>query len=179
MSLYDHYSPREQEILRRRAQRVSQRSQESEAATRVEVLQVRMGGERYALPVEAVLAVYEHSDITPLPGAPEHIAGMVNLRGNLMVVLNPAAMLNIPASQGSDNHTLIIVTNQEFSVALCVQETGDVTAIDRDHLATPSGLVENVASTHLTGILPDGTSLLNVVSLLNDAALIVNQEPDQ
>src|SRR5688572_25203811 len=159
MSLYDHYSPREQEILRRRAQRVAQAATETESTRLVEALQVRIGGERYALPVDSVLAVYEHAEITALPGAPEHVAGIVNLRGNLVVVLNPGAVLNIPDSQGTDCNTLIIVTNDEFSAALCVQEVSEVTAIDQDSLASPSVMPDSDRLNHLAGILPDGTTL--------------------
>lgn len=59
MSLYNHFDENQQEILRERARRVATAAQEDNSIATREVLLARVQNERYMLPVELVLAVYE------------------------------------------------------------------------------------------------------------------------
>lgn len=61
-------------------------------------LRVTAAGEHYALPVARVLEVVETGDVTPVAGAPATIAGVRNLRGQLVPVLDLAAVLGLPRS---------------------------------------------------------------------------------
>ncbi len=174
MSLYDHFSSREQEILQARARRVAQVATSGNATDWLEALLVRLRGETYALPVESVLAVYEGIPITPLPGTPEFVAGIANVRGHLMTVLNLAAILNAPGEEPSGSRALVVVANGDFSVALCVERADEVSNIDNRELSSKPALSETLRGDYLVGVLPDGVALLDVRAMLDDPALVVN-----
>ena len=61
-------------------------------------VQVRVGAERYALPVARVLEVGEMRTLTVAPGASRAILGVCNLRGDLLPVFDLAAVLGLPRS---------------------------------------------------------------------------------
>jgi chemotaxis signal transduction protein len=62
-----------------------------------EHVRVRVGEESYALPVESVLEVGAIGAPTPVPGAPRGVLGIWNLRGQVLPVLELAALLGIEA----------------------------------------------------------------------------------
>ena len=58
-------------------------------------VRVRAGGERYALPVDEVSEVGELGEVTPLPGSAPEVLGLRNLRGQVVPVVDLAAMLGV------------------------------------------------------------------------------------
>lgn len=58
-------------------------------------VRVRVGEEHYALPVEHVLEVAELGALEPVPGAPASVLGVRNLRGQVVPVLDAAALLGV------------------------------------------------------------------------------------
>jgi purine-binding chemotaxis protein CheW len=171
MSIYDHFTEKDLEILRERARRIERDTTIEDTSRLREVLLVKVVHETYALPVERVLAVYEEVTMTPLPGTPVFVAGIVNLRGHLVTVLDLAVLLGMEGSQ-NELATLVVVEGEDFSVGLRVEHVSEVTLLDLETLTPASVLLQ---STHLEGVLPDSTALLDLKALLNDPALIVEQ----
>ena len=58
-------------------------------------VRMRVGGELYALPVENVIEVAELGDVAPVPGAPPAVLGVCNLRGEVLTVVDLAAIFGI------------------------------------------------------------------------------------
>src|ERR1041385_7400842 len=67
------------------------------------------GGERFALPVAAVERVLPAAAISPLPGAPRAIVGMLNLRGQPVAVLDLRQCLGLPPKLLQlDDHLVLV-----------------------------------------------------------------------
>lgn len=177
MSLYDHYSEKELEILQARARRVERAAGEGSTDEIEEALLVVMRGETYALPIDSVVAVYENVPITPLPCTPPFIAGLVNLRGHLVTVLNLSAVLDIPGADESQSATnsIVVVTGDGNNNALLVQKVSEVSRLDTRDQMTASALLSGQRAAYVAGVLPDGTAILDMKALINDSALIVDQ----
>ena len=169
MSFYDHFSEDEIAILRARAERIAstQQTKESDAFS---ALVVRVGGEAYALPMDSLTAVYEGYTIVPLPCVPPFVAGMVNVRGQILPVMDLAVLLGIPSEAAK--RSLLIVSNAEFSLGLCVQTVGDVISVLVSTLQPVPAALNQV---YLRNVLPDGTALLDLDAILNDPSLIVDE----
>lgn len=70
-------------------------------------VRMAVASERYAIPAEAVVEVAEVGEITPVPGAPRAIAGVRNLRGAVLPVVDIAPLLG---NSQETEHTRIVVT---------------------------------------------------------------------
>ncbi len=172
MSIYDHFSDKERETLRARAERAARPLQTDRPDDRLDALVVTIRAETVALPVETVLAVYEAVPIIPLPCTPPFIAGIANIRGHILPVLDLGALLEAGSQSAGDTAALVVVSSGELSVAFRVEQIGAVQA-----MTTTSPLPPNLDlghSEYLEGILPDGTVLLDVKAILSDPALVVN-----
>ena len=170
MSFYDHFSENEIAILRARAERIASTQQQTNEGDIFSALAVKVSGETYALPMDALTAVYEGYTIVPLPCVPSFVAGIVNVRGQVLPVVDLAILLGVPGE--AVKRSLLIISNDEFSLGLSVEAVGDVITILTSTLQPVPTALNHV---YLRAVLPNGTSLLDLEAILNDPSLIVDQ----
>ena len=116
---------------------------------------VRLGDESYALSVEHVREVLAGADITPLPGAGQHVLGLLNLRGDVVPVFDLAALLGASARARSER----------ICVATCAQGVGGLAVGEVTDVAELAGEGDSVDAPLLAGTaLVDGR-LVGVVDV--------------
>jgi purine-binding chemotaxis protein CheW len=87
-------------------------------------LRMRLAGEQYALAVDHVTEVVLLDALTPVPGAPPSVLGLCNLRGEVVSVVDLAAVLGLP---GEHHPTRLVVTAVSGTRAgLAIDEVMDV-----------------------------------------------------
>jgi purine-binding chemotaxis protein CheW len=86
-------------------------------------VRVRVAGEHYALPVEQVLEVADLGEIAPVPGSPSEIAGVRNLRGQVIPVIGLATLLGL---SGDEPSRVVVAESGELRAGLVVDEVLDV-----------------------------------------------------
>ncbi len=172
MSIYNHFSDKERAVLQARAERAAKALRSDEADNLLNILIVKISGETYALPVENVLAVYEAMPVIPVPCTPPFVAGITNVRGHIMPVLDLSTLLDGQRELTADTAALVVVAANDLSVALRVEEIGAVQPMTTTN-PLPSNL-DLTQSAYLKGLLPDGAVLLDIQAMLSDPALIVN-----
>jgi purine-binding chemotaxis protein CheW len=170
MSFYEHFSEEEIAILKARAERIANTQSETQQGDTVSALVIQAGGETYGLPMESLTAVYMGHTIIPVPCVPSFVAGIANVRGEIMPVFDLAALLKVP-SDGT-KRALIVASSNDNSVAFCVEAVGEARTVQLSALqAVPPMLNE----AYLNGISADGMGMLNVEAIINDPALIVDE----
>jgi purine-binding chemotaxis protein CheW len=181
MSFYDHFDENEQAILRARADHVADKTLETtESLASIDTLVVTLGHETYGLPLQALTAAYQvninlNTPIVPVPCTPSFIAGIANIRGHIVPVIDLAVLLGVP-DNGSPNTTgIIVMTNENVTIALRVDEIGNAIRMRAGDLAPVSELFDLAKTEYVQGTLPDGTILLNVEAILKDPRLIVDK----
>lgn len=95
----------------------------------------RMAGQLYGLDVREVREVQRRIGWTPAPLAPAYVRGVMNLRGQVVTVMDLARRLELrDAIDPSEAHCLIL---QAAPVGLLVRQAGDVVAVAEDRLEPP------------------------------------------
>jgi purine-binding chemotaxis protein CheW len=87
-------------------------------------VRVAVGQEQYALPVERVEQVVELGELTPVPGAGEHVLGLRNLNGEIVPAVDLGRILRIAHDRAAER--LLIVEHQGRRTGLAVNEVIDV-----------------------------------------------------
>lgn len=168
MSIFDHFTPQELEILQKRAERLARPVVDRRIDNPLEVLIVVTGNESYALPTDMITGVYENITIVPVPCVPAHIVGVANIRGHILPVINLATFLNI-SSEGKPSGTLVIVSHEEFNVAFLVAEASTTKIISLSSVSQIPETVHLAQRRHLKGLLADGTALLDIGIVLDES----------
>ncbi|MES2985187.1 MAG: chemotaxis protein CheW [Pseudomonadota bacterium] len=90
---------------------------------------IRVGAQHCALPVAQLRDVMQAPTITTVPGAPDTVAGVLNLRGRVVAVLDLHRRLGLPPSDDPQMAMLVMVDHGDEPVALRVDAVGEVLSL--------------------------------------------------
>jgi purine-binding chemotaxis protein CheW len=103
------------------------------------VLVFRVGGERFAVSLPVVAEVIESPELQRMPDAPEHVRGVATLRGELLSVYDPLALLGARSDAAGNSHdnpgaTLVFIRGAGHRVGLAVDDVYDAITIAESEL---------------------------------------------
>jgi purine-binding chemotaxis protein CheW len=127
---------------------------------RNDLLVFSLGQQRFALPVDQVSTVVPRASLTPLPGAPRDLIGMLRLRGALFPVIDIRARLGLPAAAPHIGDCIVLMQTTGRSVGLIVEGVEGLVSGAGDQpdvraAAQHGGLIREVweASSHVVATL--------------------------
>lgn len=173
MQLQELFSPEQLELLRMRAERVAAPLQEEEKTGQVTALTVMIAGENYALPIDSITVVYQNVAIVPVPCVPPFVAGIANVRGHLVSVLDLAALLGLE-SGGTTEAALVVAQAGDANIGFRIEAVGEVIELPMSQLNPVPSNMNLAYAEYIQGICHDGTALLNMNVLLNDPHIVVD-----
>lgn len=132
----------------------------------------RLDESRFALPLEAVLRVLRAVAYTPLPQAPAIIEGLINVRGDLVPVVNLRGRLGLPPRELGLNDHLLIARTPRRKLALPVNHSGGIIAWQASDFAAADQVAPGTR--YLKGILKGAAGLILVHDL--EALLSLEEE---
>jgi len=150
------------EILAARAAAIA-RSRDGARAESVPVLVFTVGGERYAIAIEAVGQVLEAKGLWPLPAAPPWLLGAMVARARVVPVLDLRQLLGLEGGGMSDLSRVVVVETEGDAFGLAVESLEGRTEVPRAGLAPAE-------KGPFAWIAPDRLALLDLVKLAAPAA---------
>lgn len=135
-----------------------------------ELLSFRLGEQEYCLDIMSVREIRGWSGATPLPHAPAHLKGVINLRGTVLPVLDLAVRLGMNPVRGDERNVVVVVQNAGISAGLLVDAVSDILTIPAAALQPPPELIAvDAAARYIRALtLVDG----ELVRVLNLAAVM-------
>ena len=127
---------RRREVLAERARALAESRQEERRET-LSVLAFRVGGERYAVPIDAVDHVLESRGLCPLPGAPRYVLGALVSRSRVVPVLDLRQVLGLEGGGLSDLARVVVVEAAEEFFGLAAEEVDGRQELPRAELSHP------------------------------------------
>lgn len=99
---------------------------ESAKGELLQYLTFKLIDETYGINVMQIREVLRYSEIAPVPGAPSYVMGIVNLRGNVVTVVDSRVRFGLPDATISDDTRIIIVEHDNEQVGLLVDAVQEV-----------------------------------------------------
>lgn len=96
-----------------------------------------LGSELYSVPLTRLREVARFTRLRRIPGAAAHVAGLVNLRGEIICALDTHAILGLARTGDPDDGFLIALRDFDFPVGLVVDSVADVFTIDPETVLAP------------------------------------------
>jgi len=122
--------------------------------------------EKYGVPVSQVMEVLRYTEITPVPGAPEAVMGIINLRGNVVTVLDTRRKFGLPRKEPDDSTRIVVTTIDGQIIGILVDNVSDVMWLRASEMeATPSTRGDESAK-FIQGVASRDGELLILVDLL-------------
>lgn len=140
----------------------------------MQLVAFRVGREDFGVDVKKVEGVISMVDVTRMPRAPEFVEGIINLRGQIVAVVDLATRLGIEAGERGHTTRIVVVEAQDVKVGLIV-ELPEVINVNRDDIeASPTIASSDVSSSFIRGVVKLGERLLillDVDRVLSDEEL--------
>ncbi len=164
------FTDQERAILEARAARLARANADQAPVELRDVVVIRAGRDLYAIDARRVRAVGAVARLTPIPQAPEHVAGFASFRGEIVVVFHLHGVLGLPTTL-SEHGTMVAF---DEGVAIAVDAVEGFRSIDPSKLRPPPEGLSALLAPLVEAIDPDGVAFLRFDALLASERMFVD-----
>ncbi len=122
-------------------------------------------GEKYGINVMQVREVLRDIEIAPVPGAPDYVLGIINLRGNVVTVVDTRSRFGLPMAETTDESRIIIIENNDQTLGLLVDSIAEVADILQSQIEMTPNVGNDDSSKYIQGVHSKDGELLILVSV--------------
>ncbi len=125
-----------------------------------------LGTEKYGINVMQVQEVLRNTEITPVPGAADFVLGIINLRGNVVTVIDTCLRFNLSSREETEDTRIIVIeANKEQVVGLVVDSVAEVVDFPESKIETSPNVGSDESSKFIQGVFSEGDDLLILVDI--------------
>ena len=126
----------------------------------MQVVAFKVGREDFGVDVKKVEGVISMVDITRMPRAPQFVEGIINLRGQIVAVVDLANRLGIESTERGAATRIVVVEAQDVKVGLVVESPEVLNINQEDIEASPMLATSDVNASFIMGVVKLGDRLL-------------------
>ncbi len=119
------------------------------------------------LDISDVQEINKHIDITKAYGSPAYVRGIINLRGEIVTVIDLRQKFGIEMEEINENMRIVIVESQGENIGLLVDRIDDIVIADPQLIEPPPSNVSGVTGEYFTGVLKTDNSLITILDIHN------------
>lgn len=125
----------------------------------------RLDNETYGINVMQVQEVLRYSDIAPVPGAPSYVLGIINLRGNVVTVIDTRQRFGLMPGDVTDNTRIVIIESDRQVVGILVDSVSEVVYLRQSEIELTPNVGNEDSSKFIQGVCHKNNELLILVDL--------------
>ena len=165
-----------QRILRERAGQLARKPEpKAEGVRMIEVVEFALGYERYAFESSFIREIYPLKNFTPLPCTPPFVLGIMNVRGQIISIIDLKRFFDLPEKGLTDLNKVIILQGENIAFGVLADSVIGATSLNENDLQSSLPTLTGVRGKYLKGITREGTVILESVAILSDNNIIVNE----
>jgi purine-binding chemotaxis protein CheW len=131
----------------------------------IQLVTFRLDQEAYGINVMQVQEVLRVTEIAPVPGAPDYVLGIVNLRGNVVTVIDTRSRFGLPTAEMSDASRIVIIESGEEVIGILVDSVSEVVELRQSEIELAPSVGTEESSRYIQGVATRSEDLLIVVDL--------------
>lgn len=140
----------------------------------LDVVTFRLADRDYAIELGHVRRIIPLIEITPVPGAPDVFAGVINLRGEILAVIDLGRLLGAAAGRRTVPTHVLVLGGERNEFGLLADAVGEVMALRTDDVLELPGNT-GIDRAGLRGLTESGLIVLDGDALLRDDRLFIDQ----
>jgi len=124
------------------------------------------GGAFCSIDIKMVQEINKNMDITPVPSTPEYVVGVLNLRGDIITVIDLSKKLGLLKSTIIKETTRNIVINlgEEF-ISILVDQIGEVITGEKNNIEPAPSNIGEINTQYIFGILKTENNLITILNI--------------
>ena len=119
----------------------------------IQLVTFKLLGEEFGLPILDVREIIRMTNVTPVPHAPSFVEGVINLRGQILPVVDLRKRFNLEQKDVDEDTRIIVVEIGNTLLGLIVDGVNEVLRIPSDTIAPPPSIVSSgIGAEYIKGI---------------------------
>ncbi len=168
-----------QRILRTRARQLALEPQETTSNSPcVAVVEFCLASERYCIELASVREILPLKDLTPVPCTPPFVLGLINIRGQILSVIDIKKFFQLPEKGLTELNKVIVVSVAGFEIGLLADTVLGVKAVPLSEIQPSVHSFTGVQAEFLKGVTRERAILLDIERLVTDRQLIISEQVD-
>ena len=145
----------------------------------LDIIEFSLGAETYGIESAFVREVYPLKDFTLLPGTPPFVLGIVNVRGQILSVIDLSKFFNLPEKGLGQLNKVIIIHNDRMEFGIVADAILDARPVPLETIQAAPPTVTGIGAEYLKGVTGERMIILDAEKILGDEKIIVCQEAGQ
>ncbi len=166
---------KQQAILHERAVALASEDEPEKMEDELDLLLFSLGFETYGIETTYLGEVFTLDDFTWVPGAPAFIAGIANLRGTMLTLLDLKPFIGLQATGITDTNQVITVRDNRIQIGLLADKIFGIDRVKASELQTSPPTLTRQDADYSKGVTQSGLVVLDMRKLLRHDRLVVDQ----
>jgi len=125
----------------------------------------RLSDETYGVNVMQVQEVLRITEIAPVPGAPDFVVGIINLRGNVVTVIDTRKRFGLYPKELDDASRIVIIEADNQVIGILVDSVAEVVELRGNEIEAAPTVGSEESSRYIQGVTSRNGELLILVDL--------------
>ena len=125
----------------------------------------RLADETYGIQVMQVQEVLRVTEIAPVPGAPSYVLGIINLRGNVVTVIDTRSRFGLMQKENDDSTRIVIIEAERQVIGILVDSVAEVVDLKSTQIESAPNVGNDESSRYIQGVATRDGELLILVDL--------------
>lgn len=163
-------------ILRARAEALARKPDFSEAeSAHLELLEFRMGTERWGAELSLVREVEFLEKMAPIPCTPWFVLGVIQLRGRIVAVNDLRLMLHLPVDAEARKPKVVLLGDEQRELAIVADAVIGTSTVPRERLGPAPATSGKAKMRYVLGVAPGPVAILDGRKLLEEPSMRINE----
>ena len=125
----------------------------------------RLDDETYGLDVMQIQEVLRYTEIAPVPGAPDYVLGIINLRGNVVTVIDTRRRFGLADAEVTDSTRVVVMESANQVMGILVDSVAEVVYLKSSEIETAPNVGNEESAKFIQGVCNKNNELLILVEL--------------
>ncbi len=163
-------------ILKARAALLAREAEQTdEQLGNFSVVAFELAGEHFAFELKHVHEIVPLMHFAAVPCTPAFIYGIINLRGQILTVIDMRKLLDMPAKEPSHLSRVILLQSSHTTMGVIADKLLGISTLDVSTLQPSLSGFSGLSSAYLKGISSDQIVVLDALKILKDTNIVVNE----
>lgn len=132
---------------------------------RLQCVTFTLADETYAINVMGVQEVLRVTEIAPVPGAPSYVLGIINLRGNVVAVIDARNRFGLAPADMTESTRIVIIESSEHVIGILVDSVAEVVELNTNEIEPAPNVGNDESSRYIKGVANRDNDLIILVDL--------------
>tara|TARA_B110000093_G_C12905451_1_gene382304 strand:+ start:579 stop:1055 length:477 start_codon:yes stop_codon:yes gene_type:complete len=137
----------------------------TDTPVKIQCVTFELNNETYGINVMQVQEVLREIEVAPVPGAPNYVIGIINLRGNVVSVIDARTRFGLASIERTGMSRIIVIEAHKQIIGVLVDSVAEVVDVKLDEIETAPNVGKDESSRYIDGVVSWRDKLLILVDL--------------